>query len=145
MFEKANPAAAFGLPDEASARVSDSRDGAQGNVMTRRGKRGGDAMRMVEWTELTARLSAARDFRMLLKHEAQRNIEGVAASFGDAAASYFQTIEECEPDVNLDALEPSKASCSIPAPRAESRPDAGISEPAETARDAAEGDARDMQ
>ena len=146
MFEKTNPASGHALLGGASAAcANDSRGGAGGATAIRHGTRGGDALRMVEWDELTARLSAARDFRMLLKHEAQRNIEGVAASFGDAAASYFQTIEQCEPDVNLDTLEPSKASCSIPAPLAASRPDADISEPANTARDAAAGDARDKR
>ncbi|WP_354326908.1 hypothetical protein [Porphyrobacter sp. MBR-155] len=66
-------------------------------------------MRAVEWSEITARLNAARDLRLLLRNEVQALIEGSAASFGDAAASYFALLEDNEPDVNHDALEQSKA------------------------------------
>ena len=72
-------------------------------------RRAGDALRAVEWSELTARLNAARDLRMLLRTEAQAPIEAVAASFGDAAASYFALLDDGEPGVNRDALGQSKA------------------------------------
>lgn len=67
-------------------------------------RRAGEALRAVEWSELTARLNAARDFRLLLRTESQAPIEAVAASFGDAAASYFALLDENEPDINPDGL-----------------------------------------
>lgn len=67
-------------------------------------RRAGDALRAVEWSELTARLNAARDLRMLLRTESHAAIEAVAASFGDAAASYFALLDHEEPDVNPDGL-----------------------------------------
>lgn len=77
---------------------------AAGSPVTR-----GGALRALEWNEVTARLNAARDLRQLMRRDARLNIEGGAASFGDAAASYFSAIEAREPDVNLDALEQGKA------------------------------------
>jgi len=65
-------------------------------------------LRAVDWSEITARLNAARDLRLLLRNEVQSLIEGSAASFGDAAASYFALLDDNEPDINLDALEQSK-------------------------------------
>ncbi len=65
-------------------------------------------MRAVDWSEITARLNAARDLRLLLRNEVQSLIEGSAASFGDAAASYFALLDDNEPDINLDALGQSK-------------------------------------
>ena len=53
---------------------------------SRPARRAGDALRAVEWSEITARLNAARDLRLLLRSESQGRIEAVAASFGDAAA-----------------------------------------------------------
>jgi len=72
-------------------------------------RRTGEALRAVEWNELTARLNAARDLRLLMRTESQAPIESVAASFGDAAASYFALLGDDEPGVNPDALEQSKA------------------------------------
>lgn len=72
-------------------------------------RRSGDALRAVEWSELTARLNAARDLRVLLRTENQAPIELAAASFGDAAASYFALLDNDEPAVNRDALGQSKA------------------------------------
>ena len=72
-------------------------------------RRAGDALRAVEWSELTARLNAARDLRLLLRTESQAPIESVAASFGDAAASYFALLGDDEHGVNPDALEQLKA------------------------------------
>ncbi|MEM7665472.1 MAG: hypothetical protein AAF250_06405 [Pseudomonadota bacterium] len=90
--------------------------------------KGGDALRAIEWNELTARLNAARDLRRVLRRDARINIEGTAASFGDAAATYFQSLEHGERPVNPVALEASKAS-------------PGITH--ETKGNAATGDARD--
>jgi hypothetical protein len=72
-------------------------------------RRAGDALRAVEWSEITARLNAARDLRLLLRSESYGRIDVSAASFGDAAASYFAMIEDNEPAINLDALDGSKA------------------------------------
>lgn len=67
-------------------------------------RRAGEALRALEWAELTARLNAARDLRLLIRQESSAPIEAVAASFGDAAASYFALLEDSEPDVNSDGL-----------------------------------------
>lgn len=75
-------------------------------------RRAGDALRAVEWSEITARLNAARDLRLLMRSESAAPIEAVAASFGDAAASYFALLDDGEsggePGVNRDALGQSK-------------------------------------
>ena len=71
---------------------------------------GGGALRALEWNDVTARLGAARDLRRLMRRDSRLNIAGGAASFGDAAATYFQSIGSCEPDVNLAALALGKAS-----------------------------------
>ncbi len=78
--------------------------GAEERFGLRPGRRAGDALRALEWGELTARLNAARDLRLLLRTESQAPIEAVAASFGDAAASYFALLDDGEPAVNPDAL-----------------------------------------
>lgn len=94
MFEKAKPLPAAG----AAAPGTDVRF-AGGPA-----RGAGGALRAVEWSELTARLNAARDLRLLLRTESQAPIEAVAASFGDAAASYFALLDHEEPDVNRDGL-----------------------------------------
>jgi hypothetical protein len=90
--------------------------------------RGGNALRAIDWGELTARLGAARDLRDLLRRDAQLNIEADDASFGDAAARYFAALEDGERPVNPDDLEARKASHGILG---------------HTQGDAARGDARD--
>lgn len=72
-------------------------------------RRAGDALRSLEWSELTARLNAARDLRLLLRTESHAPIEPAAASFGDAAASYFALLDDSEPGVNCNGLGQSKA------------------------------------
>jgi hypothetical protein len=116
MFEKANsistPYRAFagGVRADEGARVHRVVQAMSAARFEWRGpRRAGDALRAVEWSEITARLNAARDLRLLLRNEVQALIEGSAASFGDAAASYFALLEDNEPDVNHDALEQSKA------------------------------------
>ncbi|MEE4153382.1 MAG: hypothetical protein V2I27_04420 [Erythrobacter sp.] len=75
--------------------------------------RSGEAMRAIEWHELTARLNAARDLRRELRSESILCAGSSGASFGDAAERYFRSIGDDEPPVNLDALEGSKGSGGI--------------------------------
>jgi len=102
MFEKAKPFNASHGRSAAPPTV-------QERLASPAARRGGDALRALEWSELTARLNAARDLRLLLRTESQAPIEAVAASFGDAAASYFALLDDDEPGVNPDALAQSKA------------------------------------
>lgn len=74
---------------------------------------GGGALRMIEWSELTARLNAARDLRLVLRRDQHIAIGQASGSFADAAARYFQSCEEREPDVNPVALEHPKCSPGI--------------------------------
>lgn len=114
MFEKAKPiparAGAFsgGLAAGEQARTQGFA-GADERFAGRPARRAGEALRAFEWSELTARLNAARDLRLLLRTESQAPIEAVAASFGDAAASYFALLDDSEPDVNPDGLGQSNA------------------------------------
>lgn len=64
----------------------------------------GRALRAVGWSDLTARINAARDLREVLKQDL---IVG-AASFSDAAAGYFVTSSDGKDAVNHDALEACK-------------------------------------
>jgi hypothetical protein len=116
MFEKANPLAATirgpanGLRPENGADPRRSVPGmGDDRFATHDQRRAGGALRAVEWSELTARLNAARDLRLLLRTESQAPIGAVAASFGDAAASYFALLDDSQRDVNHDALGQSKA------------------------------------
>jgi hypothetical protein len=112
---------------------------------SRAGRRAGDALRAVEWSEITARLNAARDLRLLLRSESKGLIGEVAASFGDAAASYFAMIDEKEPVVNHDALDCSKASDGKKYAGASVQLDAVSGGDAGRATEAHGGDARDKQ
>lgn len=71
------------------------------------------ALKAIAWRDLTARLDAARELRDALRHEAQRNIADSGASFSDAAAQYFRTLEDGQPLINLAALEEPKGSAPI--------------------------------
>ena len=73
------------------------------------GTRAGDALRAIEWTELTARLNAARDLRRELRRDALLCAGSSGASFGDAAESFFKGVGYSERPVNPDALEGRKA------------------------------------
>ena len=73
----------------------------------------GETLRMIEWSELTARLDAARDLRRLLRQDAASNAGGDPRSFADAAARYFRTRNHEEPDVNPVALEHFKGSSGM--------------------------------
>lgn len=107
----------------------------------RAARRAGDALRAVEWSELTARLNAARDLRLLLRTESAAPIEAVAASFGDAAASYFALLDDGEPGVNRDALGQSKGFGANTAQNDANRPDHTEGQNLNASR----GDARDMR
>jgi len=109
MFEKPKSLQA----PRGAIRASGGAFGADERFAGRAPRRAGDALRAVEWSEITARLNAARDLRLLMRNESAAPIEAVAASFGDAAASYFALLEDgeswAEPGVNRDALGQSKA------------------------------------
>jgi len=148
MFEKAKPisaradAPAGGLSAEERALLrATAKGGGAERFGLRQARRNGEALRAVEWSELTARLNAARDLRLLLRTESAAPIEAVAASFGDAAASYFALIEDSEPDINPDALGQSKRPGAMVDAANANRP-----ENANGPRsDAPRGAARDMQ
>jgi hypothetical protein len=100
-------------------------------------RRAETALKAIAWSDLTARLDAARDLRLALRHEARRSIGDAGASFSDAAAKYFRALEDSERGVNLGSLEHSKG-CNPILPecgdRAEAiRPDAAMDR--EDARD----------
>jgi hypothetical protein len=107
MFEKPIPVPASFNPTAGAMRAAPS--GSAERFESRGPRRTGDALRAVAWSEITAKLKASRDLRLLLRTEAQSPIDVVGASFGDAAASYFALLDNSEPGVNPDALEPSKA------------------------------------
>jgi len=144
MFEKADPvSASFRRPParraEEGARLRAER------FESRAGRRAGDALRAVEWSEITTRLNAARDLRLLLRSESQGRIEAAAASFGDAAASYFAMLEDDKPDINLDALDASKALDGKQCARVAVGHEAVSGGDATGVTDAPGGDARDEQ
>lgn len=139
MFEKANPVSPSVRPDLGQLRPVST--GLAERFELRGVRRAGDALRAMEWSEITARLNAARDLRLLLRNESQAPIEMVAASFGDAAASYFALLEDSERGVNPDALEQSKALDAKGVDSDANRPGAMAGDAPATAR----GDAREMQ
>lgn len=148
MFEKTRPSLARtdaptnGLSAEERALLrATAKGGGAERFATRPARRSGEALRAMEWSELTARLNAARDLRLLLRTEGQAPIEAAAASFGDAAASYFALLEDSEPDINPDALGQSKYPGAMV-----DAVDANRPENANGIRsDAPRGAARDMQ
>lgn len=137
MFEKAKP---FPVRSDASSRGF-ATDGGAERFAPRPARRAGEALRAMEWSELTARLNAARDFRLLLRTESQAPIEAVAASFGDAAASYFALLDDGEPEINPDALGQSKGQGAKVANSDANRPDVAQG----TRSDAPRGVARDTK
>jgi hypothetical protein len=148
MFEKAKPSSAShgaigsDLTSNERERLRGfAAEGAEERFAAPAARRGGDALRALEWGELTARLNAARDFRLLLRTESQASIHGVAASFGDAAARYFALLDDGEPDVNRDALVQSKALGVRGGKYDMNRHDRAEGKNS----DAPRGDARDMQ
>lgn len=119
MFEKADPfSTALRRPflrrAEDGARLRTCRVSPESDRFeSRLGRRAGDALRAIDWSEITARLNAARDLRLLMRSESQGRIEAVAASFGDAAASYLAMIDDHELEINHDALDCPKVSDGI--------------------------------
>ncbi len=109
------PERRFGRVDSASDRTAEI-------------ARAGEALRAIEWSELTARLNAARDLRRELRNDAMLCAGASGARFGDAAASFFKALGTGERPVNPDSLEACKASCGKASIQAEA---------------AAQGDARD--
>lgn len=105
MFEKSQPVA---LAQKAPlhARVA-GEDGA-----SHPRENGAESLRPIAWTEVTARLNAARDLRRLLRQEAHAP-SGHGGSFAEAAARYFRAREEDQPVVNPVALEHRKGSSGI--------------------------------
>ena len=72
-------------------------------------------LRPMDWSELTSRLSAARDLRRVLHREAGRKFAAQSGGFAEAAARYFRTKDNDEQGVNLVALEQGKgSSCMKP-------------------------------
>ena len=141
MFEKAK---SFSVRHDASSRGFAAENGGEQSAAPLV-RRAGEALRAMEWSELTARLNAARDLRLLLRSESQGRIEAVAASFGDAAASYFAMIEDNEPAINLYALDGSKALGGMESARVVIQHDAASGGDAERVVDAPGGDAREEQ
>ena len=111
MFEKASPVSPLSRAMAGGLRAGPAAGAERfdGRADHRAARRAGEALRAVEWSELTARLNAARDLRLLLRTENQPAVAVAAASFGDAAASYFALLDNDERGVNLDALGHSKA------------------------------------
>ncbi|MDP5103836.1 MAG: hypothetical protein NWP98_07915 [Erythrobacter sp.] len=146
MFENPNPVSASfrdlsgGLRSHDHAPVRrESR--ADARVESRGPRRAGEALRAMEWREITARLNAARDLRLLLRNEAQSPIEVAAASFGDAAASYFALLDDNELGVNPTSLGQSKVLGAMVEINEANR----VGDAAEATSDDVEGDAREMK
>ena len=110
MFEKALP---LSRPQTSGADHAELTDDMLVGTHDRAQVRGGNALRAIDWNELASRLNAARDLRRVLKRDAMNPIEPFAASFGDAAAFYFQMDDAEELPVNPVALEAPKASRAI--------------------------------
>lgn len=95
------------LPFGSSRAVSDNAEMA---APTPQAARAGDALRAIEWGELTARLNAARDLRRELRHDFMLCAGSSGARFGDAAASFFKALGNGEGPVNFAGLEACKTS-----------------------------------
>lgn len=76
------------------------------------GIRPAESLRQFEWNELTARLNAARDLRMVLRNDSDLSEEN-NAGLADAATRYFRTKDDGKRAVNPVALWGSKASYGI--------------------------------
>lgn len=98
-------------------------------------RRAETALKAIAWSDLTARLEAARDLRVALRQEARRSISDTAASFSDAAAKYFRALEDGEPLINLGSLEQHKGCTNI-LPECEDRAGAAVSGAAQDREDA---------
>lgn len=101
MFEKTEPL----IPAQSDRNIA---EGAAHDA----GNRPAESLRQFEWSELTARLNAARDLRMVLRHDSDLS-EGNNAGLADAATRYFRTKDDGKRAVNPVALGGSKASYGI--------------------------------
>lgn len=102
MFEKANPPV---LPQGAA----ESYETASHDVAT--------PLRAIRWSDLTARLSAARDLRQLLREDVNAKLRHEKGEgdidFANAAARFFRANEEDQRAVNHMGLEPGKTSSGM--------------------------------
>jgi len=116
MFEKGKPVArAFCDADPESSGQLIVEMQVSSHTGHARSARVGDALRAIEWSELAARLNAARELRRELRHEAILCAGATGAKFGDAAAGFFNSVGlkntiHSERPVNPDGLEASKGS-----------------------------------
>ena len=101
MFEKKTP-----VPTGSIASAQASRFGIDGGA---HGLAQEAPLRRIDWSELTARLNAARDLRRVLRP----NNDGCEGEFADAAARFLNGRDENQTDVNLVGLEQNKGSPRI--------------------------------
>ncbi|MEE4539580.1 MAG: hypothetical protein V2J51_13940 [Erythrobacter sp.] len=81
---------------------------------------GGDALRMIGWSELTARLNATRDLREVLTRDMRGDFQAETERFADAAARYFRERESSDdarringgPGVNRVGSQAGNGSCA---------------------------------
>lgn len=108
MFEKATPPV---IPSAHSATTQDvsNRDQFSDRSSDLRVPVAVAPLRTVQWTELTARLSAARDLRQLLREDMDRKLGTESLGFAAAAAQFFRASGEGERCVNPNGLEARKA------------------------------------
>ena len=114
MFETSKPISSAFCSDPSEGDLRIVGDDSEGQEAYAKAVRGGDALRAMEWRELTARLNAARELRRELREEAILCAGASGATFGDAAASFFKIIGDGERPVNPEALEGCKSSCGNP-------------------------------
>jgi hypothetical protein len=109
MFEKAKPQA---IPPAHRLSAREVQDLDLASRLSHTDDAIGEAipLRAIEWSELTARLSAARDLRQLLREDAGERVGARKLGFAEAAAQFFRTNEDDERPVNPTALEACKAS-----------------------------------
>ena len=109
MFEKAKPPV---IPSAHSASASDVSNLDQFIDRSSDASVSAEALplRTIEWSELTARLSAARDLRQLLREDVGAKARSENQGFANAAAQFFRASAEDERCVNPNALEARKTS-----------------------------------
>lgn len=103
----------------------------------------GEALRALDWSELTARLGAARDLRVVLQREAQRSKASRSGGFARAAEHYFRARDNSEQGVNPVALEQRKGSPCISRISDEANPQEARDRSPAHSKDAQAGEARD--
>jgi len=101
MFENAKPPA---IPSETSHTQHVSARGDAVNAIP---------LRAMEWNELTARLTAARDLRQILREDLGSRNGAKDLGFAEAAAQFFRASADDERCVNPNALEGRKASSGM--------------------------------